>query len=96
MFYEVAQDALCGYTCTLYNYEVPLDGISSKCQFLSRQNNTVYRKCSPLINFGPICPRQQENSKQFLNNRIDLIVCIFLTLGEFKTGQNRSAGVKGR
>lgn len=53
-------------------------------------------KCSPLINFGPICPRQQENSKQFFNNRIDLIVCIFLTLGEFKTGRNRSAGVKGR
>lgn len=53
-------------------------------------------KCSPLINFGPICPRQQENSKQFLNNRIDLIEYIFLTLGEFKTGQNRSAGVKRR
>lgn len=44
LFYEVAQDALCGYTCTLYNYEVPLDGISSKCQFSSRQNNTVYRE----------------------------------------------------
>lgn len=53
-------------------------------------------KCSPLINFGSICPRQQENSKQFLNNRIDLIECIFLTLGEFKTGRNRSAGGKGR
>lgn len=53
-------------------------------------------KCSPLINFGPICPRQQENFKQFLNNRIDLIEYIFLTLGEFKTGRNRSAGVKGR
>lgn len=43
-FYEVAQDALCGYTCTLYNYEVPLDGTSSKCQFSSRLNNTVYRE----------------------------------------------------